>query len=109
MLDGLETETLDAIERGFSANLVVHAFAQTARECGIGADLVRPFFASMRTDLTTARHDAASHDEYVYGSAEVVGLMCLQVFVNAGAQHPMSPRRLSSSTVPVGSGPRSRT
>jgi phytoene/squalene synthetase len=45
----------------------------------------------MRTDLTTARHDAASHDEYVYGSAEVVGLMCLRVFVNAGAQHPIAP------------------
>ena len=91
VLDGLETETLDAVERGFSANLVVHAFAQTARECGIGADLVRPFFASMRTDLTTTRHDPASHDAYVYGSAEVVGLMCLQVFVNAGAQHPVPP------------------
>ena len=59
--------------RGFSSNLVVHAFARTARECGIGEELIRPFFASMRTDLSTARHDAASHDDYVYGSAEVVG------------------------------------
>jgi phytoene synthase len=91
VLDGLESDTLDAIELGFSANLVVHAFARTARECGIGADLVRPFFDSMRTDLTTAHHDAASHDAYVYGSAEVVGLMCLQVFVNAGARHPVTP------------------
>ncbi len=91
VLDGLEIETLTAIERGFSANLVVHAFARTAGECGIGADLVRPFFASMRTDLTTSRHDSASHDQYVYGSAEVVGLMCLQVFVNAGARHPVLP------------------
>lgn len=91
VLDALEAETLSAIERGFSADLVVHAFARTARECGIGGDLVRPFFASMRSDLTTARHDAASHDAYVYGSAEVVGLMCLQVFVNAGGRHPISP------------------
>lgn len=91
VLDGLEAETLDAVDSGFSANLVVHAFAKTARESGIGADLIRSFFASMRTDLTTARHDRASHDEYVYGSAEVVGLMCLQVFINAGTQHPMSP------------------
>ena len=91
VLDDLEAETLAAIERGFSANLVVHAFARTARECGIGEDLVRPFFASMRTDLTTADHDAASHDAYVYGSAEVVGLMCLQVFVNAGASAPRQP------------------
>lgn len=90
-LDALEAETLQAIERGFSANLVVHAFAATARECGIRDDLVRPFFASMRTDLTTAQHDRASHDDYVYGSAEVVGLMCLQVFVNAGAATPEEP------------------
>lgn len=91
ILDQLEQEALSAIARGFSSNLVVHAFAGTARECGIGEDLVRPFFASMRTDLGTRSHDAASHDAYVYGSAEVVGLMCLQVFVNAGAQHPVTP------------------
>lgn len=91
VLDDLEAETLAAVERGFSANLIVHAFALTARECGIGADLIRPFFASMRTDLTTRAHDDASHDSYVYGSAEVVGLMCLQVFVNAGAEHPDAP------------------
>jgi phytoene/squalene synthetase len=93
VLDDLERETLSAIERGFSANLVVHAFARTARECGIDARLVSPFFASMRTDLTATRHDAASHDDYVYGSAEVVGLMCLQVFVNAGMPRPVEPAR----------------
>ncbi len=91
VLDDLEVETYAAIERGFSSNLVVHAFARTARECGIGQAQIGPFFASMRTDLSTARHDAASHDDYVYGSAEVVGLMCLQVFVNAGAPHPVDP------------------
>jgi phytoene/squalene synthetase len=91
ILDELETETLCAIARGFSSNLVVHAFARTARECGIGQALIGPFYASMRTDLLTARHDAASHDDYVYGSAEVVGLMCLQVFVTAGAAHPTEP------------------
>ncbi|WP_082569413.1 phytoene/squalene synthase family protein [Microbacterium sp. Root180] len=91
VLDDLETETLIAVQRGFSANLIVHAFARTARECGIGEDLIRPFFASMRTDLSTQQHDDASHDTYVYGSAEVVGLMCLQVFVNAGTRHPQSP------------------
>ena len=91
LLDEFEAETLTAITRGFSTNLVVHAFALAARECGIGPDLVRPFFASMRTDLDRTQHDAASHDAYVYGSAEVVGLMCLQVFVNAGAATPSAP------------------
>jgi phytoene/squalene synthetase len=90
-LDALEVEVRDAIASGFSANLVVHAFARTARECGIGDDLIAPFFASMRTDLDTAAHDDASHDAYVYGSAEVVGLMCLQVFLNAGMSAPARP------------------
>lgn len=90
-LDALETEVRDAIASGFSANLVVHAFARTARECGIGDDLIAPFFASMRTDLDTSAHDDASHDAYVYGSAEVVGLMCLQVFLNAGMSAPARP------------------
>ncbi|WP_314501633.1 squalene/phytoene synthase family protein [uncultured Microbacterium sp.] len=90
VLDELENETMAAIERGFSSNLVVHAFARTARECGVDDSLIGPFFSSMRTDLQTARHDAASHDDYVYGSAEVVGLMCLQVFVNAGAPRPVA-------------------
>ena len=90
-LDGLEAAVMDAISTGFSANLVVHAFARTARECGIGADLIAPFCASMRTDLDTSAHDGASHDAYVYGSAEVVGLMCLRVFVNAGMSAPAEP------------------
>ncbi|MDF2667039.1 MAG: phytoene/squalene synthetase [Microbacterium sp.] len=91
VLDALENEVMDAIATGFSANLVVHAFARTARECGIGADLIAPFFASMRTDIDTAEHDDLSHDAYVYGSAEVVGLMCLQVFLNAGMSAPARP------------------
>jgi len=85
VLDALERDTLDAIDSGFSANLIVHAFARSARAGDISPDLVVPFFASMRTDLDTAAHDEASHDTYVFGSAEVVGLMCLQIFVNADA------------------------
>ena len=82
-----------AIDRGFSANLVVHAFARTARECGIdgGPRRARSSRPCAPTSRRT-RHDDASHDAYVYGSAEVVGLMCLQVFVNAGAPHPIAPR-----------------
>ncbi|MFG6401791.1 phytoene/squalene synthase family protein [Microbacterium sp. P04] len=91
VLDDLERDTLAALEVGFSANLVVHAFARTARAAGISADLITPFFASMRTDIDTAAHDDASHDAYVYGSAEVVGLMCLQIFVAADAARPTRP------------------
>lgn len=81
LLDALETETLAAMASGHSANLVVHAFARTAVACGIEPALVTPFFASMRTDLDVLEHDQASLDAYVYGSAEVVGLMCLRTFL----------------------------
>jgi len=80
-LNALEAETELAIETGFSANLVVHAFALTARATGFGAELTRPFFESMRMDLTETEHDQASFERYVYGSAEVVGLMCLRAFI----------------------------
>jgi phytoene/squalene synthetase len=81
LLDALETETLAAMGSGHSANLVVHAFARTAVACGIEPALVTPFFASMRTDLEVLEHDQESLDAYVYGSAEVVGLMCLRAFL----------------------------
>ena len=81
LLDELEAETYRTLESGFSTNLVVHAFAHTAREVGIKRDIIEPFFHSMRMDLTEREHDQKSFDTYVYGSAEVVGLMCLKVFM----------------------------
>ena len=81
VLDELEADTERAIALGFSVNPVVHAFARTARTTGFGAELTAPFFASMRMDLDRTEHDDASFDAYVYGSAEVVGLMCLRAFV----------------------------
>jgi len=86
-LNDLEAETEAAIETGHSANLVVHAFALTARETGFGSELTKPFFDSMRTDLTVVQHDQASFERYVYGSAEVVGLMCLRAFL---VGHPVT-------------------
>ncbi len=80
-LDALERETESAMQSGFSANLVVHAFARTARMTGFGRDYTAPFFESMRSDLSETEHDQESFDRYVYGSAEVVGLMCLRAFL----------------------------
>lgn len=87
-LERMIAETHRALELGCSSDLIIHAFARTARECGIDASLTEPFFASMRTDLHArltvpkeiVTFDEAAHDDYVYGSAEVVGLMCLRVF-----------------------------
>ena len=81
MLTWLHDDVRHALRTGYSANLVVHAFARTAIECGIGEELIDPFFASMRMDLDTSTHTRESFDRYVYGSAEVVGLMCLRVFL----------------------------
>ena len=81
ILDALEEETLAAMRRGFSANLVVHAFAITAREIELEEQLVTDFFASMRTDIDPpAAFDDAAYRSYVHGSAEVVGTMCLRAF-----------------------------
>ena len=83
-LDELEADTYRAMETGYSTNLVVHAFASSARAVGIERAIVTPFFTSMRMDLQRASHTDASFAEYVDGSAEVVGLMCLRAFVAAG-------------------------
>jgi phytoene/squalene synthetase len=80
-LEGFEQETERAMVTGYSTNLVIHAFADTARRTGIGTDLTRPFFASMRADLDQVQHTQESFTRYVYGSAEVVGLMCLKCFL----------------------------
>lgn len=81
MLTWLHDDVRHAMDHGHSANLVVHAFARTAVRCGIGHELIDPFFVSMRMDLHTSVHTPESFDRYVYGSAEVVGLMCLRVFL----------------------------
>lgn len=81
VLSELEAETNRAMVCGFSANLVVHAYARTAAVAGFGEELTGPFFASMRMDLDRVTHSQDSFDEYVYGSAEVVGLMCLRAFL----------------------------
>ena len=81
MLARLHDDVRQAMRTRYSANLVVHAFARSAVGCGIGDELIDPFFASMRMDLETTAHSPESFDRYIYGSAEVVGLMCLRVFL----------------------------
>ena len=92
VLDGLEAETDRAMASGYSANLVVHAFACVARDAAFGAELTRPFFASMRRDLDPAPFAPDEIDPYIHGSAEVVGLMCLAVFL-AGEEAPVDGGR----------------
>lgn len=87
MLDQLETETFEAIQRGYSSNLIVQAFGLTAREFKNDATLISPFFTSMRTDLSKRTFSKQEYKKYIYGSAEVIGLMCLKVFTTDNRQY----------------------
>jgi phytoene/squalene synthetase len=102
LLDELEQETHVAMRRGYSTNLIVHAFAGTARSTGIDESLTAPFFASMRADLTETEHTHESFASYVYGSAEVVGLMCLRAFVLDCAYTPEQHARLAEGARRLG-------
>lgn len=82
-LNALEEEVYAATERAFSTNIIVHAFAKTARQYGITPELIAPFFASMRMDIEAHSFSTDEYASYIYGSAEVVGLMCLKVFTHS--------------------------
>jgi phytoene/squalene synthetase len=102
-LDALESETYAALCSGFSANLVVHAFATTARTVGIDHTLVRPFFASMRRDLDPmVALSVGEFHTYVHGSAEVVGLMCLRAFLHGTRVSPETRGRLEDGACRLG-------
>jgi phytoene/squalene synthetase len=101
-LDALESDTYWAMETGYSTNLIVHAFALTARDVNIQKDIVEPFFTSMRMDLTDRVYTQESFDAYVYGSAEVVGLMCLAVFIRDDKPDPETARTLYSGARALG-------
>ena len=98
-LDAYEQAVYQACDRGFSTDLVLHAFARTANECGLEDADLRDFFTSMRQDTLVTVHDAASVDSYVHGSAEVIGLMCNAIFAadSAGRGRPWSAQRRSQA------------
>lgn len=79
-LNEFEKNTFLAIERGFSLNPILHSFQTTVNEYGIDHKLIRQFLHSMRMDLSPQEYDQDKYEEYILGSAEVVGLMCLAIF-----------------------------
>jgi 15-cis-phytoene synthase len=80
LLEDFKKETFESIERGISLNPILNSFQQTVNQYGIDHQLIHTFFKSMESDLTQNNYDRQGYDEYIYGSAEVVGLMCLYVF-----------------------------
>lgn len=80
LLTEFRLHTFDAIERRMSANPVLHSFQLTVHEYGISADLINAFLNSMEMDLDRTSYDESGYKQYIYGSAEVIGLMCLRIF-----------------------------
>jgi 15-cis-phytoene synthase len=80
LLAEFKAETYNAIKRGISLNPILHSFQLTVNRYGIDLALIEAFFYSMELDLQKKQYDHRGYEEYIYGSAEVVGLMCLYVF-----------------------------
>ena len=80
LLDRFEADTFTAIEEGISLNPVLHSFQDTVRRYHIDHKLIHAFLYSMRMDLNPLQYTDELYHTYIYGSAEVVGLMCLWVF-----------------------------
>ncbi|MCW3093078.1 MAG: phytoene/squalene synthase family protein [Ferruginibacter sp.] len=80
LLEEFKVETFAAIERGISLNPILHSFQLTVNSYKISRHLIESFFKSMEMDLRSTTYNSSAYNEYIYGSAEVVGLMCLYVF-----------------------------
>jgi phytoene/squalene synthetase len=80
LLDEFIRDTYKAIERGISMNPILHSFQLVVNEYHIDHELIDAFLESMKMDLYHSEYGENLIGEYIYGSAEVVGLMCLRVF-----------------------------
>lgn len=82
LIERYEKETYLAIEQKISTNPVLHAFQNVVREYNIDKHLIDSFLESMKMDLdSTIVYDKETYEKYILGSAQVIGLMCLKVFV----------------------------
>ena len=80
LLEEFKDETYKAIERKISLNPILNSFQVTVNQYEIDLKLIDAFFKSMEYDLKKNTYDADGYKDYIYGSAEVVGLMCLNIF-----------------------------
>ncbi len=82
LLDKFKLDTYDAIENKISLNPILNSFQQTVNEYNISFELINTFLYSMEMDLEKKVYSREKYEQYILGSAEVVGLMCLCVFTN---------------------------
>jgi phytoene synthase len=81
LLDRFKKDTHDAITDKISLNPILHSFQDTVNKYNIDMELIDTFLRSMEMDLDKSNYTQKGYEEYILGSAEVVGLMCLKIFV----------------------------
>ena len=87
LIQDFETDYYKALESDISLNPILNAFQITVKKNNISDDLVQAFLKSMKMDLVKSEYNTkAEYDDYIYGSANVVGLMCLKVFVQGNQE-----------------------
>jgi phytoene/squalene synthetase len=87
LLDKFEWDFYQSLDMGISLNPILHSFQKTIKEFKIDVKLVDAFMKSMRMDIEKKDYKTQEeYKEYIYGSADVVGLMCLKVFVNGNEE-----------------------
>lgn len=87
MLQQLKKDTFDAIEQQISINPLLNSFQQVVHQYDVDHELIRSFLESMEMDLEKQFYTRSLYEKYIYGSAEVVGLMCLKVFCKGNREH----------------------
>lgn len=80
LLDKFKKDTYEALDQCISLNPILNAFQQAVHEFRIERELIDIFLRSMEMDLVKVEYSRTKYEEYILGSAEVVGLMCLHVF-----------------------------
>jgi 15-cis-phytoene synthase len=86
LLAKFKQETIDSIDAGISLNPVLNSFQKAVNDFSIEWKLIETFFRSMEMDLDQTNYDQTKYEDYIVGSAEVVGLMCLRVFTKGDEQ-----------------------
>lgn len=87
LLMQFKNDCFEAIDRGISLNPILNAFQETVNKYGIDRQLIVQFLHSMEMDLNDQQYDQQKYKEYILGSAEVVGLMCLYVFTGGDKEN----------------------
>ena len=82
-----QKDTEEAIKNKFSTNPILHSFQMVVHKFEIDKNLIDAFLKSMHMDITKTTYSESEYKEYIYGSAEVIGLMCLKVFCNNKNQY----------------------